>query len=309
MSDTPLIKGDPPAYRHPPYQGGQGGSAPPLSRGSPPPIGTPLIKGEPPAYRHPPYQGGAPRLSAPPLSRGAGGIEPKIYLQFNYNQLLKMMNITIPNLYDSDYQLWLESTINQLRQGDFQAVDWPNLLEELADLGKSERRALESLLTRLLEHLLKLTYWQYQRDYNQAGWKKEIRNFRIQIKKILKDSPSLKSYLREILQECYLDARNLLIDETELDASIRYPLDTQASHILYIPARCIIHQIGTLIIGHNERMKQSLNLGKRNNQQFVNIPHYRLIEMLTYKAQLKGIKVIINLVVAITKIYFPQQSL
>jgi len=38
---------------------------------------TPLIKG------------GSPRLSAPPLLRGAGGIEPKIYLQFNYNQLLK----------------------------------------------------------------------------------------------------------------------------------------------------------------------------------------------------------------------------
>ncbi|MCZ8120650.1 MAG: DUF29 domain-containing protein [Microcystis sp. LE18-22.4A] len=139
-----------------------------------------------------------------------------------------MMNITISNLYDSDYQLWLESTINQLRQGDFQAVDWQNLLEELADLGKSERRALESLLTRLLEHLLKLTYWQYQRDYNQAGWKKEIRNFRIQIKKILKDSPSLKSYLREILPECYLDARNLLIDETELDVSI-FPVEVLAS--------------------------------------------------------------------------------
>ena len=57
---------------------------------------------------------------------------------------------------------------------------------------------------------------------------------------------------------------------------------------------CIIHQIGTLIIGHNERMKQSLNLGKRNTQQLVNIPHYRLIKMLTYKAQLKGIKVIIT---------------
>ncbi|MFM6518330.1 MAG: DUF29 family protein, partial [Microcystis panniformis] len=75
-----------------------------------------------------------------------------------------MMNITILNLYDRDYQLWLENTINQLRRGDFQAVDWQNLLEELADLGKSERRALESLLTRLLEHLLKLTYWQSQRD-------------------------------------------------------------------------------------------------------------------------------------------------
>ncbi|MBD2599541.1 DUF29 domain-containing protein [Microcystis viridis] len=139
-----------------------------------------------------------------------------------------MMNITIPTLYDSDYQLWLENTINQLRQGDFQGVDWQNLLEELADLGKSERRTLESLLTRLLEHLLKLTYWQSQRDYNQAGWKKEIRNFRIQIKKILKESPSLKLYLREILQECYLDARNLLIDETELDASI-FPLEVLAN--------------------------------------------------------------------------------
>jgi len=57
---------------------------------------------------------------------------------------------------------------------------------------------------------------------------------------------------------------------------------------------CEQHQIGVLIIGHNDLMKQSLNLGKRNNQQLVNIPHYRLIEMLTYKAQLKGIKVIIT---------------
>ena len=115
-----------------------------------------------------------------------------------------------------------------MRRGDFQAVDWQNLLEELADLGKNNRRALKSLLTRLLEHLLKLTYWQSQRDYNQAGWKKEIRNFRLQIADLLADSPSLKSYLREILAKCYLDARNLLIDETELDASI-FPLEVLAN--------------------------------------------------------------------------------
>ncbi|GBE99606.1 hypothetical protein NIES298_38540 [Microcystis aeruginosa NIES-298] len=44
--------------------------------------GTPLIKGGLRGDRHPPYQGGqggSPRLSAPPLSRGAGGIEPKIH--------------------------------------------------------------------------------------------------------------------------------------------------------------------------------------------------------------------------------------
>ncbi len=57
---------------------------------------------------------------------------------------------------------------------------------------------------------------------------------------------------------------------------------------------CTQHQIGILVIGHNATSKQSINLGKRNNQQFVNIPHYRLIEMLTYKAQLKGIKVVIT---------------
>ncbi|MFM7712214.1 MAG: IS200/IS605 family accessory protein TnpB-related protein, partial [Microcystis sp.] len=57
---------------------------------------------------------------------------------------------------------------------------------------------------------------------------------------------------------------------------------------------CIKHQIGMLIIGHNQNWKQEINLGRKNNQQFVNIPHYRLIEMLTYKAQLRGIKVVIT---------------
>lgn len=57
---------------------------------------------------------------------------------------------------------------------------------------------------------------------------------------------------------------------------------------------CIKHQIGLLIIGHNQLMKQEINIGKKNNQQFVNIPHNRLIEMLTYKAQLRGIKVVIT---------------
>ncbi|TRU77479.1 MAG: DUF29 domain-containing protein [Microcystis viridis Mv_BB_P_19951000_S69] len=109
-----------------------------------------------------------------------------------------MMNITMPNLYDSDYQLWLESTINQLRQGDFQAVD------------------------------LKLIYWQSQRDYNQAGWKGEIRTFRKQIKKLLRDSPSLKPYLSEILDNCYTDAREIIIDITGLDASI-FPVEVLAS--------------------------------------------------------------------------------
>ena len=54
------------------------------------------------------------------------------------------------------------------------------------------------------------------------------------------------------------------------------------------------NQIGTLIIGHNNKWKQSINLGKRNNQNFVSIPFDRFISMLKYKAKLMGIKVIIT---------------
>jgi putative transposase len=49
--------------------------------------------------------------------------------------------------------------------------------------------------------------------------------------------------------------------------------------------------IGVLCIGKNDAWKQAINLGKRTNQNFVQIPHARLIQMLTYKAELVGIRV------------------
>jgi len=53
-------------------------------------------------------------------------------------------------------------------------------------------------------------------------------------------------------------------------------------------------QIGTLVVGKNEQWKREINLGKQTNQNFVSIPHARLIEMLEYKARLVGIKVILQ---------------
>ncbi|MGL4503488.1 MAG: RNA-guided endonuclease InsQ/TnpB family protein [Planktothrix sp.] len=49
------------------------------------------------------------------------------------------------------------------------------------------------------------------------------------------------------------------------------------------------NQVGTLVIGKNPNWKQDINMGKRNNQNFVQVPHARFIEMLRYKAELKGI--------------------
>ncbi len=49
--------------------------------------------------------------------------------------------------------------------------------------------------------------------------------------------------------------------------------------------------IGTVIIGKNPLWKQEVKNGRRNNQNFVSIPHARFIDMLTYKAALVGITV------------------
>ena len=70
-------------------------------------------------------------------------------------------------------------------------------------------------------------------------------------------------------------------------------------HYMHTASRWIIddlvaHGIGTLVIGKNDAWKQKANMGKRTNQNFVSIPHARFISMLTYKAELVGIRVIIT---------------
>ncbi|MGK7893195.1 MAG: DUF29 domain-containing protein [Xenococcus sp. (in: cyanobacteria)] len=120
------------------------------------------------------------------------------------------------SLYDTDYNLWLEETVKHLQAKDFNAIDWENLIEEIVSLGRSEKRRIESLLTRLFEHLLKFAYWDKERTYNQNHWKREIRNFRKQLKKELKASPSLKRYLKEVFAKCYQDSRELVSDVSEL---------------------------------------------------------------------------------------------
>ena len=54
----------------------------------------------------------------------------------------------------------------------------------------------------------------------------------------------------------------------------------------------VSNDISTIVIGHNKEWKQDINIGKQNNQKFVQIPFNTFIHMITYKAQMKGIKVI-----------------
>jgi hypothetical protein len=66
-------------------------------------------------------------------------------------------------LYDADFVLWSEQQADLLRRlarGErVNDVDWPNLIEEVESLGRSEARAVRSLLQNALEHLLKAAAW------------------------------------------------------------------------------------------------------------------------------------------------------
>lgn len=53
-------------------------------------------------------------------------------------------------------------------------------------------------------------------------------------------------------------------------------------------------KISTLVIGLNEDWKQKTNIGKANNQNFVSLPHRKLIDQLVYKCEEVGIEVILT---------------
>jgi hypothetical protein len=122
------------------------------------------------------------------------------------------------SLYEEDFQLWLEETVGQLRSQKFDQIDWENLIEEIESLGKSDKRAILSYLTRLCEHLLKVMYWDTEREACLRGWTREIANFRLEIKAILKDSPSLKNYLQSEFLPAYANGRKLFLNASGLNA-------------------------------------------------------------------------------------------
>ena len=62
----------------------------------------------------------------------------------------------------------------------------------------------------------------------------------------------------------------------------------------YIVNHLVSNNINTLIIGYNKEWKQETNIGKVNNQKFIQIPYLKLVNQLQYKCKLEGINVIIQ---------------
>ncbi len=115
------------------------------------------------------------------------------------------MKTKLNQLHDRDFNLWIEEVKTAIQNKDAEAMDWDNLLDEIDDMGKSEKRSLESYLELLVAHILKLKYWETERERNYKHWQVEVVNFRKRIQRLLKRSPSLKTYMEEVYPEIYQD--------------------------------------------------------------------------------------------------------
>ena len=120
------------------------------------------------------------------------------------------------NLYEHDFYAWANTQAALLRARKLEAADIENIAEEIASMGRSEKRELVSRLTVLLLHLLK---WQYQPERRGSSWEASIIVHRRDLQVHLDDNPSLKSKLGESIAYAYSNAAITAVGETGLPKS------------------------------------------------------------------------------------------
>lgn len=107
-------------------------------------------------------------------------------------------------LYEQDFSLWVKDTVEKLKAKNTENLDWEHLIEEIEGLTRSDRREIKHRLITLFEHALKRRYVPLNECYR--GWELTIKRTQSKLKDILEDSPSLRSYLLEIIPNCYQEA-------------------------------------------------------------------------------------------------------
>ena len=125
------------------------------------------------------------------------------------------------NLYETDFNLWIEQTVKQLKNGQIQDLDIENLIEEVQSMGSNDKREIKSRLIVLIMHLLK---YKYQPKKKTKSWTSTIITQRNELELVLEDSPSLNLFLKEKISECYQKARKNAARETKLPLTT-FPLE------------------------------------------------------------------------------------
>ena len=124
--------------------------------------------------------------------------------------------------------------------------------------------------------------------YNNIGIRPLLYNGR-PIKSINQYYNKTSAKLRSELPKNVRTSRRLKRLSFKRSNKIDYEMHKISTHIINEAVR---NNISKIFIGNNVGWKNEINIGKRNNQNFVNIPHTTLFNQLLYKGLLKGIEVI-----------------
>lgn len=119
--------------------------------------------------------------------------------------------------YEKDYYGWILSTIELLKNKKYDEIDIQHLIEEVEDMGKSEKREIVSRLSQLIGHLLK---WQHQPGLRSNSWKFTIKGQRVHINKLLIENPSFKSMIKEFITDGYELGTYIFKSETSLEIEL-----------------------------------------------------------------------------------------
>ena len=113
--------------------------------------------------------------------------------------------------HDEDFYGWAMANASLLKQGKTKEVDMEHIIEELEEMGRSEKYQLINRFSILMAHLLK---WQFQHEMAGHGRKCSIKDQRSKIKRLLQENPSLKPKIRESMSNGYMDAIILASKDT-----------------------------------------------------------------------------------------------
>ena len=124
--------------------------------------------------------------------------------------------------------------------------------------------------------------------YNNIGIRPLLYNGR-PIKSINQYYNKTNAKLRSELPANVKSSKRLKQLSLKRNNKIDYEMHKISTHIIN---EAVKNNISKIIIGNNVGWKNEINIGRRNNQNFVNIPHTKLFNQLLYKGLLNGIEVI-----------------
>jgi hypothetical protein len=131
------------------------------------------------------------------------------------------MSLTLisKSLYETDYMLWLETTLEQIKHRQVEQLDWDNLAEEIEGLSIELRHKVDSYLKQLFIHLLLYQYWTSEREFCGEGWQDELDNFRDELDTLF-ESKTLYNFFLTRIDLIYPKARKRAIKKTGLPAKV-----------------------------------------------------------------------------------------